>query len=110
MRKCENSLQNLLRSHQNQQKYPVKNNNTCNCRGGPNKCPLGGKCLSESSVFYYCKVTRFDTKTSEFYTGLTLWSQLKLQTQATQEPNMFESTCLVAERFDLEWKIFDNSR
>ena len=44
---------------------------TCNCRGGARNCPLGGKCLSEKSVVYYCKVTRLDNNTSEYYTGLT---------------------------------------
>ena len=55
-----------------QQQQQIKNDaRTCNCRGGPRNCPLGGKCLSEKSVVYYCKVTRLDNNTSEYYTGLT---------------------------------------
>ena len=54
------------------QKQKMKNEaRTCNCRGGARNCPLGGKCLSEKSVVYYCKVTRLDNNTSEYYTGLT---------------------------------------
>ena len=34
-----------------QQQQKIKNDaRTCNCRGGPRNCPLGGKCLSEKSV------------------------------------------------------------
>ena len=55
-----------------QQQQKIKNEKrTCNCRGGKRNCPLGGKCLSEKSVVYYCKVTRLDNNTSEYYTGLT---------------------------------------
>ena len=55
-----------------QEQQQIKNEQrTCNCRGGPTNCPLGGRCLAEKSVVYYCKVTRLDNNTCEYYTGLT---------------------------------------
>ena len=54
-----------------QQVQKKKVEKPCNCRGGAANCPLGGKCLSEKSIVYSCKVTRLDDFTVETYTGLT---------------------------------------
>ena len=42
----------------------------CNCRGGPSKCPVGGKCLTQG-VVYQATVVREDDGSIETYTGLT---------------------------------------
>ena len=63
-RKVQQQLQQKQQQIKNQKR-------TCNCRGGPGNCPLGGRCLAEKSVVYYCKVTRLDNNTCEYYTGLT---------------------------------------
>ena len=42
----------------------------CNCRGGPSKCPVGGKCLTQG-VVYQATVVREDNGSTETYTGLT---------------------------------------
>ena len=65
------SRRKLQQQLQQQQQHIKNEKRSCNCRGGPRNCPLGGKCLTEKSVVYYCKVTRLDTRTSEYYTGLT---------------------------------------
>ena len=56
---------------QQPQQNKKKEEKPCNCRGGPTYCPPGGKCLSEKSIVYKCKVTRLDDLTTETYTGLT---------------------------------------
>ena len=69
-----NQHQQQQQQNQQQQQAAQKkkeDNRPCNCRGGPQNCPLGGKCLAEKSVVYCCKVTRLDNNTSEYYTGLT---------------------------------------
>ena len=65
------SRRKLQQQLQQQQQHIKNEKRSCNCRGGPRNCPLGGRCLTEKSVVYYCKVTRLDTRTSEYYTGLT---------------------------------------
>ena len=59
--------QNLQNQNQNLQQQ----NKTCNCRNGTATCPLEGKCISEESIIYTCKVTRLDDHSYETYTGLT---------------------------------------
>ena len=66
--RARRKVQQQLQQQQQQMKNEKR---SCNCRGGPRNCPLGGRCLSEKSVVYYCKVTRLDNNTSEYYTGLT---------------------------------------
>ena len=83
---------------------------------------LGSKCLAESSVVYYCKVTRLDTETSEFYTGFThgpfkyrLYGhnssfrhrRHRNQTRLSQHVWWLKD-CNV--KYNLEWKILDNAR
>ena len=46
----------------------------CNCQGGPQNCPLQGKCqLEGENVVYVCTVTRQDTFIQEKYCGSTQW-------------------------------------
>ena len=61
----------IQQQQQQPQQKKKKEEKPCNCRGGPTNCPLGGKCLSEKSIVYSCKVTRLDDFTFETYTGLT---------------------------------------
>ena len=68
--------------HQNQQQPGIQNrrrnsrrrararNPNCNCRGGPQNCPLGGKCLYEKDIVYVGKVTRLDNFEEKRYTGV----------------------------------------
>ena len=42
----------------------------CNCRGGPQNCPVGGKCLTDN-VIYEATVTETQTGSKETYTGVT---------------------------------------
>ena len=42
----------------------------CNCQGGTQKCPVGGKCLT-SCVIYEATVTQTLTGQKETYTGVT---------------------------------------
>ena len=42
----------------------------CNCRGGPQNCPVGGKCLTKC-VVYEAKVTEIPSGKYETYTGVT---------------------------------------
>ena len=42
----------------------------CNCRGGPQNCPVGGKCLTPN-VIYEATVTETQTGSKETYTGVT---------------------------------------
>ena len=70
-RRGRNQQQNQQNPQQQAAEKKKDDNRPCNCRGGPQNCPLGGRCLAEKSVVYCCKVTRLDNNTSEFYTGLT---------------------------------------
>ena len=48
--------------------------NPCNCQGGPQNCPLKGKCQIEGeNVVYVCTVTRQDNGVQEKYCGSTQW-------------------------------------
>ena len=42
----------------------------CNCRGGPDTCPVGGKCLTDC-VVYEATVTETHSGKKETYTGVT---------------------------------------
>ena len=42
----------------------------CNCRGGPNSCPVKGACQTQG-VVYQATVVREDQGKTETYTGLT---------------------------------------
>ena len=42
----------------------------CNCRGGPQNCPVGGKCLTDC-VVYEAGVAETVSGKVEFYTGVT---------------------------------------
>ena len=84
-KEAEQNLQNRQNQNlQNKQRQNLQNQNLqqnrrkkkkqekpCNCRGGRASCPLGGKCNSEKSIVYACKITRLDDFTYETYTGLT---------------------------------------
>ena len=59
--------QNLQQPQQNQNQQQKR----CNCRNGTANCPLEGKCMSEKSIIYTCKVTRLDDYSYETYTGMT---------------------------------------
>ena len=65
------NLQNQNGQQRRKKTKQKKEEKPCNCRGGPNNCPLQGKCNIEKSIVYTCKVTRLDTFESETYTGLT---------------------------------------
>ena len=46
--------------------------NPCNCQGGPQNCPLHGKCQVEGeNVVYLCTVTRQENGVEEKYCGST---------------------------------------
>ena len=46
----------------------------CNCQGGPQNCPLDGKCqLEGENVVYVCQVTRDDNGEVERYCGSSQW-------------------------------------
>ena len=42
----------------------------CNCQGGPQNCPLKGRCLSEKDIVYVGSVTRLDNFDQKRYTGV----------------------------------------
>ena len=46
----------LSKSKNNRLSIPQPLPRTCNCRNGPNKCPLSGNCLASSTI-YEAKVT-----------------------------------------------------
>ena len=46
----------------------------CNCQGGPQNCPLDGKCqLEGENVVYVCQVTRVDNGEMKRYCGSSQW-------------------------------------
>ena len=63
---------------QNVAKHNAKVNKTvdqttpppCNCKGGPDTCPVEGKCQTKC-VVYQATVVREDINSTETYTGLT---------------------------------------
>ena len=59
--------QNIRR---NRRRRARARNPNCNCRGGVQNCPLGGKCLSEKDIVYVGKVTRLDNFDEKRYTGV----------------------------------------
>ena len=66
------NLQNAQNQNlQQNRKKKKKKEKSCNCTNGVASCPLDGKCISEKSIVYSCKVTRLDDFTCETYTGLT---------------------------------------
>ena len=106
-----------------QQQQKIKNDaRTCNCRGGPRNCPLGGKCLSEKSVVYYCKVTRLDNNTSEYYTGLTegAFKYRLYGHNSSFKNNKGKNSTMLSKhiwwlksnniRYQLEWKILGKAK
>ena len=49
---------------------PLDVQQMCNCRGGPQNCPVGGKCLMEG-VVYEATITQVPSGHKETYTGVT---------------------------------------
>ena len=49
---------------------PLDQQQMCNCRGGPQNCPVGGKCLIDC-VVYEVSVTEVPSGKKETYTGVT---------------------------------------
>ena len=71
--RCMPNMRQTLSKHNarvSKQAYGPEPLPGCNCKGGTEKCPLGGHCLTEELV-YQATVTRTDTQKKETYTGLT---------------------------------------
>ena len=49
---------------------PLVEQPVCNCRGGPQTCPVGGKCLT-SCLVYEATVTETQSGNKETYIGVT---------------------------------------
>ena len=69
---CLPNFSQVINSHNTKirKENQASDNPSCNCKGGPTKCPLNGACQTKCLV-YGAKVTNTRTQTSEFYTGVT---------------------------------------
>ena len=50
---------------------PIDVQQLCNCRGGPQNCPFGGKCLEGVLYYNWATVTQVPDGKKEIYTGVT---------------------------------------
>ena len=96
----------------------------CNCRSGPQSCPLAGRCIADGScVVYCCTVTRTDNNSNETYTGMTIHFKKRLYSHASAERNPEKSKSSKLSGYlwslklnnppipyTLQWKIIDRGR
>ena len=98
--------------------------NPCNCAGGPQNCPLQGKCkLEGENVVYTCEVTREDTGEVKSYCGSsqdfkTRWYQHNSNERHWKNRNKTKLAGYLWKlksndpplTYRLEWKVIDKGR